>query len=43
MAIKYFPEPFRIKVVEPLRMLTAEERALVETIVERELRDRAHR
>ncbi len=27
MAIKYFPEPFRIKAVEPLRMLTAEERA----------------
>ena len=26
MAIKYFPEPFRIKVVEPLRMLTAEEK-----------------
>lgn len=27
MAIKYFPEPFRIKAVEPLRMLSAEERA----------------
>ncbi|HWR61782.1 MAG TPA: tryptophanase [Clostridia bacterium] len=26
MAIKYVPEPFRIKVVEPLRMLTREER-----------------
>lgn len=26
MAIKYFPEPFRIKAVEPLRMLTRQER-----------------
>lgn len=26
MAIKYVPEPFRIKVVEPLKMLTREER-----------------
>lgn len=26
MAIKYFPEPFRIKSVEPLRILTREER-----------------
>jgi len=26
MAIKYYPEPFRIKVVEPLRMLTRAER-----------------
>jgi tryptophanase len=26
MAIKYFPEPFRIKVVEPLRMLSRTER-----------------
>lgn len=26
MAIKYFPEPFRIKAVEPLHMLTREER-----------------
>ena len=26
MAIKYIPEPFRIKVVEPLKMMTREER-----------------
>ena len=26
MAIKYVPEPFRIKVVEPLKMLTRQER-----------------
>lgn len=26
MSIKYYPEPFRIKVVEPLRMLTRQER-----------------
>ena len=26
MAIKYVPEPFRIKVVEPLKMLTRKER-----------------
>jgi tryptophanase len=26
MVVKYVPEPFRIKVVKPLRMLTREER-----------------
>ena len=26
MAVKYVPEPFRIKMVEPLKMMTREER-----------------